>query len=304
MRTMQTILTTLCCMCIAAVNYAQVLAGQAGEGFYHVTSVPSLPLVDDIGGYYNSPVAIKSLDLNGDEITDISFEVDYSESWASGGMYEPFLYPVWEIGVHFSEGYEVLSDSAHQYTGITETNTMVNIVTPINSLYDIESNPDDFQYFGDGSYLRMFRNMNNGFNIPLWIGLADKYVGLRHISETDTTFGWVRISVPEFNELIIHEYAFESEISLDTLLDLKVENDINAVQYSIGPNPFNEEIRITVDASNKIKTCSIYSMQGKLEMMVHDPVQEINTAYLSSGAYIVVLQFENGVEVRRKMVRG
>jgi hypothetical protein len=300
----QSYLATVLFTLVSVLAEGQVTAGVAGLGFYHVTSVPSFLLEDTEYGFpFETAPKTKSIDLNGDGNFDIVFEVDYHKALGGGGGMDPFEYPKWSEMILANEGFEILQDTTAAYTGNTPLNSQVNVAAILDTLYNIEENPNDLFYSVNLNPLPIAWNINNAYNVPGWIGATNKYIGIKQPLLEDTLYGWVRISVPDWNQIIIHEYAFQSTITLDTLLDLSVSSNHFEESLNIWPNPFSERLYFQSNPSNRISEVDMYSIQGKMEMQISFPEEEITTSSLTSGVYIAVVRFENGMDVRRRVVK-
>ena len=75
--------------------------------------------------------------------------------------------------------------------------------------------------------------------------------------------------------------------------------DIHYVEYNLYPNPVSDQL--IINASERIKNVVLYDVTGK--EVINENKNIINMSTLSSGTYIINLKFQNGVEVKDKILK-
>jgi hypothetical protein len=141
--------------------------------------------------------------------------------------------------------------------------------------------------------------VNNNVGTGTWAGANDKYLGLEFIFNSNTYYGWARITMASTsNTYTLKDYAYEdnagqSILAGQTVTGLKapVAGDLQVTTF---PSPSKGQVTFQLGAANEQMLLSIFDVAGK-------PVKEIlvpeNTAFitldlttLSKGIYAYRLQ--------------
>ena len=73
------------------------------------------------------------------------------------------------------------------------------------------------------------------------------------------------------------------------------------VEFKVYPNPFNE--RINIENSDKLTRVVISNIAGQRVIDIEYPNNEIRTANLVSGVYIISMYTENGIAKSERIVK-
>ncbi|MBI5538962.1 MAG: T9SS type A sorting domain-containing protein [Bacteroidia bacterium] len=263
------------------LSVGQVKVGDNGIGFYHAAINPQYSLIDTSSD--DPDFTIIDLDLNGDSINDISLGTKWE--WVpiphSGGFYfvkwgQLFLNPKINIVINNNSFY---ADTMRYHDTI---NSATNMWSTSNTV---------------GIYF----SMNNATFIDQWIGQLDKYVGFKMLSSTnDTVYGWLRIYVPNYDKIIISEFACQSNYSTDTTINIGI-NENSIEPFNIFPIPF--ENYIICETNKKIEKVELFSVDGRLISGYNNPEKRISTLNLNRGIYIIVVHLANNTLIRRKIIK-
>ena len=157
-----------------------------------------------------------------------------------------------------------------------------------------------------GSYTSIATFTFNGTGDPLgWIGAGEKYIGLQfQLDNGNNHFAWIRAEMPEAGQLIIKDYAFQSEpfTPLAAGEGMETSNETGAPlvgshQLSAAyPNPFNTNTRFNLEvARTQDVTIELFDVLGRSVQVLHDGALTAGTdhefairgAELPNGVYLV-----------------
>ncbi len=132
----------------------------------------------------------------------------------------------------------------------------------------------------------------NGFTIPEWRNLGDRYLGIRMKINDTLVYGWIRLEIETdwgWPKTIIKDYALSKAFEQST----NNNSEKNMVVY---PNPATNNINIKLPIPANSVDVSIFDINGKnhFSKNYEDTEQiRINTTNLQSGVYIVRAKTEN-----------
>jgi len=91
------------------------------------------------------------------------------------------------------------------------------------------------------------------------------------------------------------EFKLEPRDSSDINKHIASINEVNKVDFSVYPNPANNELNIVMN--EKITSIAIYSMDGQL--VLTSDTKQMNVSKLNSGVYLIKIISDNKVGVKR-----
>jgi hypothetical protein len=100
----------------------------------------------------------------------------------------------------------------------------------------------------------------------------------------------------------LDDYKLEPrmEQDIENITETAID-DIDAIQFKVYPNPFND--RIYIDNFDKLTRVVINNIAGQRVIDVEYPGREIRTANLVSGVYLVSLYTEEGIAKTERIVK-
>jgi hypothetical protein len=138
-----------------------------------------------------------------------------------------------------------------------------------------------------------------------WLGAGDKYIGLLfQLDGGDRHFGWIRAEMPEPGQIIVKDYAYESEpftpIAAGNMGTVSNEDGaplVGSHRLSAAyPNPFNADARFHLEvARTQDVTVELFDVLGRSVQVLHagaltagtDHEFAIRGAELPNGVYLV-----------------
>lgn len=138
-----------------------------------------------------------------------------------------------------------------------------------------------------------------------WVGTIG-YVGVKAKAGNNTYYGWVKLQIETNKTFVIYEYAIETTPGKAIVAGDKGNvgiEDVKVNELNVYPNPTNGIL--TIDNQVDADIISIFDMMGR-EVMVLNPTegtQTIDVSELESGNYILSLRSEEGMIVKKIIVR-
>ena len=114
--------------------------------------------------------------------------------------------------------------------------------------------------------------LSMNYNGAAFVGLADKYVGLRIKLSNQWYYGWIRLSIPsDTSKIIIKDYAYNQVPNTSINAGQTTATGINEADYenrvSVYPNPFSTSAKIEISSevlnSNSQLAITVYNILGK-----------------------------------------
>jgi hypothetical protein len=145
-------------------------------------------------------------------------------------------------------------------------------------------------------------NFNYNINQGEFLGVSEKFIGMKFSAGTSIHYGWVRLSLdtldPTGMKLTIHDYAYNGDAdqpinagdpSASIIAQVALENKVTFNQFLHG-------IAVNVTPDLKGSELVIYDMGGKKirKTQVDDIHVELNYNEIQTGIYFVVLETNQG----------
>ncbi|WP_054509487.1 T9SS type A sorting domain-containing protein [Chryseobacterium sp. ERMR1:04] len=129
-----------------------------------------------------------------------------------------------------------------------------------------------------------------------FLGLGDKYIGIRFLSAGQYYYGWVLVSFVT-NKLIIKSYAYQtaSNTGIEAgneggSLGVEKKDFINV--FNLYPNPTTEYLKIV--GNKETIGYAIHNMEGKkVRSGIVNADNEINVSELIKGTYVISINNKN-----------
>lgn len=128
-----------------------------------------------------------------------------------------------------------------------------------------------------------------------FLGLGDKYIGVRFLAAGQLYYGWVLVSFTA-NRLTIKSYAYQTNSSLGILAghtgSLSTIDTPSAEKIMLYPNPASEYVKLSGFKGN-VKY-QIHNAEGKMmQQGTTGPKADINISPLTKGVYIFSAEDKN-----------
>lgn len=175
------------------------------------------------------------IDLNNDGVDDYYIS-SYAGSSPGGSICSSYIYPA------NSNCFILKNNITSNYADTLNINDTIDN----NNLW--ESNSGMLAYYA--------------FHIPstfsyagLWGNIANKYIGLKIVTNNDTLFGWCKITVEGYCIITIYEFAIKN-CNGSGIEQIQTEN------YLLFPNPATKQVSINF-SENDITNITIYNIFGR-----------------------------------------
>lgn len=137
-----------------------------------------------------------------------------------------------------------------------------------------------------------------------WIGVTDKYLGVRFDIAGNTHYGWIRLDVDANANYVVKDFAYEATPNKGIKAgagQLSVKsNDFES--FSFYPNPVKDKLML--EAKSPITAIAIYDLLGK-EVISKTPGQtdyQMNASQLPPGTYFMKITI-NGKNNLFKLIK-
>jgi hypothetical protein len=150
-------------------------------------------------------------------------------------------------------------------------------------------------------YLGVF--LTASYNYGNWVGVQDKYIGLRIDVGGQLHYGWARMSVsPHADTIIIKEYAYEQTPNQYIICGLVAGVPAQHVATGVNIHAYENAVFVHTNTPEKGGKVSVYDMMGKLvrEEEITSGEMRMDMAELSTGMYVVHVQ-QGEVETTQKI---
>lgn len=142
-----------------------------------------------------------------------------------------------------------------------------------------------------------------------WLGVTNKYLGLKLIVGSNTYYGWARLdSINPSGPFIIRDYAYNSTPNACIQagqITLGITKNTNKNVSSIFPNPFSSStvIQTSVNLKNASLTiCNSYGQIVKRVENISGQTISVSRDNLASGLYFIRLTEEDKIMAVEKLV--
>lgn len=244
------------------------------------------------------------LDLNNDAITDVSFLVD---STAGSATYSgiPFTY-----NATYAVAYPAPGGGLQMSLVPGSSSSMTSAVAPLNNGDAINAGA---MFDSSGGTL----GVDVLVNIPLlgytyayqggeFLGVSDKFLGVKFTAGANTHFGWVRLDVAaDASTITIKDHAFNAFPNGEILAGQMVGLENIAVDEKVTVKTTLNEALINVTPDLIGGTVNMYSMSGQL--VASTTIQDVDTKLsfegIETGIYTVAAQFDAGHVTKKVYVK-
>lgn len=221
-------------------------------------------------------VASYYLDINNDNISDFEIRHFFPDSVNAAIEFCPL------------NGNEVIV-SNNGYIKAMDVSSL------INNAVNWESNPFP-------NYLN--NEAGNGGN---WVGVIDKFLGLRIKISGQWHYGWCKVDVPtNASYFVVKGYAYEDTPNNainagDTGTSSSVlDNELEKI--SIHPNPVKDYIIIKNTINSKIESIELFDLSGKLEKIYSVDNIKIDVSDFKKGIHILKIVTVDGIFTKKIII--
>jgi hypothetical protein len=243
-----------------------------------------------------------ALDFNNDAIPDVGFGVAQISGSTSYYGFQ-FTFQGTYAGVSASGGGVQLAQTG------SATSTMSSFVAPLNNGALVSG----AAMFSSGGLLAGDLTITNTllgqtFPLPLgeWLGVTDKFLGVKFTAGVNTHFGWVRLDVSAGADVItIKDYAFNATPDGPINAGQMVGLDGLSMDDKVTVRSAFDEAIVNVTPDLIGSTIEMYSMTGQ---KVHSiAIEDVNTVIkfdgLDTGIYTVSVQSSEDAVNKKVYVR-
>jgi hypothetical protein len=275
-----------------------VLASGAVNSQIIYTDVNPDVIIDTASGQYD-------LDFNSDAVVDISMDVMavINQTGALNGISFTFNGTAAVVNPAMGNGVQ-------QILGSGSSSTMV--VTALNN-GDLISSGAVFGGSASGSLLGIVGIADIplfGMTYPVsqgtFLGVSDKFLGVKFIIGANTHYGWARLNVTAgADKILIKDYAYNQNTDLPILAGMMVGLDDVAVdqKVTIKTTLNNATINVTPDLiGGRIALLNMAGQEVKIGS-INDVNTEIQLEGIDTGIYIISAQFEKGNVTKKVYVK-
>jgi len=260
------------------------------------------------GGLDDSPWEESDVMLTG-TITGVSanegfFMQDASEAWSG-------IWVVWSDteGLEVGDGVEVDGEVAEVSSVTTINASLVTEVDPMVSIVPVVlGNPADAEMEMYESVLVTIEGAQASAANEVTGEWTIAYEAMNDAVVNDLLYGYTPEEGNYYDVTGVVNGrldAFKVEPRMDEdIIDLTatpaIQTPVN-IQFKVYPNPFNE--RIFIENSDKLTRVVISNIAGQRVMDIEYPNNEIRTANLVSGVYIISMFTEDGIAKSERIVK-
>jgi hypothetical protein len=275
-----------------------VIAGNSVDAQIVYTDVSPDVVIDTTLGTY-------AIDFNNDAAPDVQFNVLHV---SGSGTYQAsvgtFTYTY--SGTYAAAGTPPGGGMQQALVPSGSSSTMTSAVVPLNNGDAING----LANFGTSSgigYDITFSIPAFGYSLPYiggeFLGVTDKYLGVKFTAGATTHFGWVRLDVAaDASTITIKDYAYNQFPDGEILAGQMVNLDDIALDNKVTIKPTLNEAVVNVTPDLIGGSVNLYNMAGQIVTSVI--IKEVNTKLsfngIDTGIYTVVAQFESG-QVNKKV---
>jgi hypothetical protein len=274
-----------------------VLAGNSADAQIVYTDVSPDVVVDTNNTMYD-------LDFNNDAIADVSFAV---QNVQGAGTYSGLTYT-------YNGTYAVAAPAAgggFQMSLVPgSSSSMTSAVAPLNNGDAINAGA---MFNSSGATL----GVDVLINVPLlaytyafqggqFLGVTDKFLGVKFTAGANTHFGWVRLDVAgDASTVTIKDYAFNASPNSEILAGQMVGLEDVSVENKVTVKTTLNEAIINVTPDLIGGTVNMFSMSGQL--VASTSIQDVDTKLsfegIETGIYTVAAQFDAGQVTKKVYVK-
>lgn len=146
------------------------------------------------------------------------------------------------------------------------------------------------------------------FSVGSWLGVTDKYLGLKFMIGTNTHYGWARMDAAgDGTSFTIKDYAYNSTASQGIPAgQLNVSVDENTVSQLVDLTVINHQLTVNIlshDLTNGSITVTNIAGETIINESINSTIKQISTEGLASGIYVVTVKFAEGQMTEKLFIR-
>jgi hypothetical protein len=261
-----------------------IVAGSAANAQVTYTDVNPDVVADSLNPY--------AIDFNNDATPDLVFVVQHVNQLFSG--------------------YTIVGAYAYGFlpAGLPVANPADSATAVLDCGVAVASQPLFYGGANGGTAAFGYDLVVQPINYPLsggaWLGLSDKYLGVKFTAASGTHYGWVKLSVAANAETItVKEYAFNAtpDAAISTCQTAGIENVSIDDKVTIKTTLNDATVNVTPDLVGG--AINLISMTGQVVRTIS--INDVNTTIsfegVESGIYSVVANFEAGSVNKRVYVK-
>lgn len=276
----------------SAVAGAVIAGGSVNAQLVYTDVNPDI-IVDTASGPYD-------LDFNNDLVTDISLMVIHQ---SGAGTYSGFTY------TYQGSAAAVQAPAGNGALTITSGSSSNIVVAPMNN-GDLIDGAANFLSSGalavDVLVTIPVVSYTYQFQQGAWLGVSDKFLGVKFMIGANTHYGWARLDVSAGADTIrVKDYAYNQNVDLPLLAGQTVGLDDVAVDNKVTIKTTLNEAFINVTPDLIGGRIALINMAGQEVKQVE--ITDINTTIpfegVETGIYMVAAQFEAGSVTKKVYVK-
>jgi hypothetical protein len=187
---------------------------------------------------------------------------------------------------------------------------MIPFPTALNSGDSIRpSAPDwrDTSIYGGNQYLAVVSTYGSQTStFGNWLGVTDKYVGIRFNINNQPHYGWIRLTVgATANQIIVKDFAYRTTPGIGLTAGQTTLVGVSETTASVPSiHVFDHTLFVNLPAESALGgTLQMYNSIGQLVKTesITDSAMRISAGDLASGVYLVQLTQPDGSTVTRKI---
>lgn len=269
----------------------------------HRTNIdPDLTFTND-GSVYN-------LDLNNDGLVDFRIHL------LAYNYYNPNCQNASDIGEVFIEPFSNNAVNALQTTFSNPSGGIYNVYTAnaINKFGAINKDLNwvNNNFYSSSSYILMgadfyaasFGNIYWDLQIGPWLGVSDKYLGLKLLTDEGVLYGWARLDVSKDGKsFTIKDYAYEDIPNKPIYAGTGIAN-INTVDINNNVSVYSFSNKIFVNTKETNGTITVLNSLGQVvnSSDINNSQTIISLNNIKTGIYFVRIEMNEGIITKKVFI--
>ena len=233
------------------------------------------------------------IDINQDTINDI--EINANATTSPGAYY-------WYVNISSLNSFTDFSLGSIDSTFSNSSQCSWWITRPILNIFHKGDTIYNGNYVSSG-YLG-YRNAVTGCNYDVkssqWLNQGDVFFGVQYKTAFDTSFGWVKVNVTNYQNVLIKEFSLGgTSVGLNS-------NVHNADFISIYPNPTRDKIYVLSNKTDcEHSKYKILNMTGNVvkQGVFLGSISLIDLSSLYNGIYILSINTTDGILTKKLVIQ-